>query len=122
MNKKESNKSMNEFIEYLRKKKFRIYTQISDDEITHSMHHNKVIIEAVSNNNGKTYQVGIDPAYCFNKLRRCSVLANFPMSRREYKRLIKFINHISNPKDRVYRQWYKDAPKLFYGEYDVYGE
>lgn len=115
------NDMFEEFIEYLKEKKFKILIDIEDETFFYNIYGNNIIMQIYSNDNGKTYRMGIDPSYCFDKLSRCSILCYFPMSRREYKRMIKLIDHLSNPKDKVYRDWYKEAPRLFCGEYNEFG-
>lgn len=60
---------------------------------------------------------GIDPAKCFDKLTRSSIILKFPMSKREYHRAFKVIFEIMNKKSDLHKRWMKEAPTSWYGEF-----
>lgn len=66
-------------------------------------------------------RIGIDPSYCFNKTGDCSVLAYFPMKKREYKRFIKLFNKLLNMKHNNTNYWFRVARESWCGSYAVFG-
>ena len=64
--------------------------------------------------------IGIDPKYCFNKTSDCSILAHFPMSKREYKRFVKFFNKL-NTDNNIKKNWQKIANICWFGSYIDFG-
>ena len=66
-------------------------------------------------------RIGIDPSYCFNKTGDCSVLAYFPMKKREYKRFIKLFNKLLNMKHNNANHWFRVAKESWCGSYALFG-
>ena len=66
-------------------------------------------------------RIGIDPSYCFNNTGDCSVLAYFPMKKREYKRFIKLFNKLMNMKHNNANHWFRVARESWCGSYAVFG-
>lgn len=77
---------------------------------------NKTKIGAYLNEKG-TVILGMDPANCFNKTGTCSVIARFPMKKREYARFTSLFNRLINPKDKMAKEWQKEAPTCWKGSY-----
>ena len=67
----------------------------------------------------KKLEVGIDPTSCYDKMRRCSIRATLPMSKRDYKRFIQKLESVTQGKER--QQWLKEASGCWYGGYATYG-
>lgn len=65
--------------------------------------------------------IGIDPTRYFDKTTRCSVLAWFPMSKREYKRFIDFFQNINDKKSTIYKAWTNVSKMCWYGSYATFG-
>ena len=82
------NNQLKEAIEYFKNKNF----QIEYDEFKGHGYHNiyyriwnkYIMIYIESYNGGHIYRMGIDPKWCFNKLSHCSIIAWFPMKKREF--------------------------------------
>lgn len=61
--------------------------------------------------------VGIDPRECFEKTDACSVIAKFPMSRREETRFYKFIERLIDGNNEQARKWKHEAGTSWFGSY-----
>lgn len=69
-------------------------------------------------------RIGIDPSYCFNKIGDCSIIAHFPMSKREYKRFIvlfeKLLSESGNK--NLKKEWLNSANTCWCGAFTTFGE
>lgn len=65
--------------------------------------------------------IGVDPKYCFNKISQCSILAHFPMSKREYKRFVKLFHRI-NDNFKAKKYWIEIAQICWYGDCIEFGK
>ena len=72
---------------------------------------------------GKT-RFGIDPSFCFNKTGDCSIIAHFPMSKREYKRFIVFFEKLlsESGNKNLKKEWFNSASTCWYGAFTTFGE
>ena len=66
------------------------------------------------------YLVGIDPTSCYDSLQRSSILAQFPMSKREYKRFRNLFSKVLDKKNGLFKDWELEANGCFYGEYATF--
>lgn len=66
-------------------------------------------------------KIGIDPSFCYDKLNKSSILAQFPMKKREYERFIQFFRKILDRKSPLHKNWMRYAPECFYGQYATFG-
>ena len=66
-------------------------------------------------------KIGIDPSFCYDKLNKSSILAQFPMKKREYERFIQFFRKIPDRKSPLHKNWMRYAPECFYGQYATFG-
>ena len=61
----------------------------------------------------------IDPAYCFDKASKCSILMKMPItSQREEEHFYKVLNRIMDKKTEFSKRWFKEASTTWCG----YGE
>ena len=67
-------------------------------------------------------RVGIDPKYFFNKTGDCSIIAYFPMSKREYTRFLNLFNKIMCSCPKTFKkEWMKEALSSWCGSYATFG-
>lgn len=69
---------------------------------------------------GKPYRycrVGVDPAKCFDKTSKCSILMYFPMTKRAEKAFYKLLNGILDKSSNISREWFNCACSSWYGSY-----
>lgn len=64
--------------------------------------------------------VGIDPSKCFNKISQCSIIINFPVSKREEQRIYKLLEILINDKNKQTKAWKKEAKEYWYGSYATF--
>ena len=118
------NEQICEFITYLLSTGWESYNNSIIEDIREykcfweSFYRDEVEIGLVQCSN-KTLEVGIDPTFCYDKMRRSSILAKLPMSKRDYKRFIQKLESVTQGNERY--KWFKEAPGCFYGEYATYG-
>lgn len=99
---------------------YEIECSLEDEEIVFSEFNNgkiQIVIEYIDDK----HIVGIDPANCFDKISKSSVIAYFPMSKREYARFSSFFDKLTDTKSKIYRDWKKEAPSSFCGAYAMFG-
>ena len=122
-----SNEQITEFITYLLENGWETYnSDILDDickyGLTESFYKDGVelgLVQLLVHSTENKLEVGIDPSSCYDKARRCSIVAELPMSKRDYNRFIKKLESVTNGKER--QQWFKEAPSSWYGAYASYG-
>lgn len=113
-----------EFIEYLLNNGWKTYNETIIEDIKEyevfweSFYKDEVEIGLVQS--VEKLEVGIDPVSCYDKMRRCSIRATLPMSKRDYKRFIQKLESVTQGKER--QQWFKKASSCWYGSYAIYGE
>lgn len=66
-------------------------------------------------------RVGIDPIKCFDKTSKCSIIAWFPMSKREYKRFVGLFNKVTDRKMALSVDWFKRALGCWSGQFAEFG-
>lgn len=71
----------------------------------------------------KKTRIGIDPSFCFNKTGDCSIIAYFPMSKREYMRFVKLFHKLlsNTHKTNFVKVWFKEALSSWCGNYATFG-
>jgi hypothetical protein len=53
--------------------------------------------------------VGIDPTYCFNKLKHCNTIIHFPLSKREFERFKTHFIKILDKKTDYSKDWFENS-------------
>ena len=107
-------------IQYFKDKNF----QIECDKYKYRTYYriwNKYIMIHIESYDNIIYRMGIDPKWCFNKLSRCSIIAWFPMKKREYKLFFRYLDRITNIKDPFFKEWYKEASMSWCGATAEFG-
>lgn len=67
-------------------------------------------------------RIGIDPSECFNKTNQCSIIARFPLSKREEKRFYNTLEKLLDKKTDYSKDWFRQASKSWYGSFAKFGE
>lgn len=60
--------------------------------------------------------IGLDPLVCFDKISKCSIIIELPLSKRKEEVMYTFLNTLLNNKT-VFRRWRKEARTSWYGKY-----
>lgn len=60
--------------------------------------------------------IGLDPSFCYDKLSKCSIIVELPLSKRKEEAFYNFLNLLMNNK-HAYREWSKIAPTSWCGSY-----
>lgn len=66
-------------------------------------------------------RIGIDPSDCFNKTKQCSIVARFPLSKREEKMFYNTLDKILDKKSKYSKDWFRQANKSWYGSFATFG-
>lgn len=82
---------------------------------------NKTIAIGIDNVYTGQAIIGIDPRYCFDKIKHCSILACFPMSKREYRRFMNMFRKLMDYKHVSTKEWFRVADRNWSGEYGYFG-
>lgn len=67
-------------------------------------------------------RIGIDPSECFNKTSQCSIVARFPLSKREEKRFYNTLEKLLDKKTDYSKDWFRQASQSWYGSFAKFGE
>lgn len=60
--------------------------------------------------------IGLDPSFCYDKLSKCSIIVELPLSKRKEEAFYNLLNLLMNNK-HAYREWSKVAPTSWCGNY-----
>lgn len=63
--------------------------------------------------------IGFDPLFCFDKISKCSFIAEFPLSKRKENAFYTLVNLLVNNK-HAYREWCEIAPTSWCGKYQFF--
>lgn len=77
----------------------------------------------VYSENEDSWIMGIDPKSCWDSIKRASIKAYFPMSKREFNRFMRFMqNKICDKRSQWRKEWLREiASTSFYGETAEFG-
>lgn len=67
-------------------------------------------------------RIGIDPSECFDKISRCSIVARFPLSRREERRFYNTLDKILDKRSEYSKDWFRQASTSWYGSFAKFGD
>lgn len=60
--------------------------------------------------------IGLDPSFCYDKFSKCSIIVELPLSKRKEEAFYNLINLLMVNK-HAYREWSKNAPTSWCGNY-----
>lgn len=116
--------NFNNFIDYLRLEGF--FDNLSHTEIFNiikdgipSKLFNKDICIGFNLTNDKL-TIGLDPKKLYGKVFYCSILAEFPMSKRGYKYFENYFGLLLNNKTLEHKEWFKNSENCFYGKWQTF--
>lgn len=67
------------------------------------------------------FRIGVDPAFCFDKTSRCSIVVEFPIdSKRTETKFYGLMNNIMDTKSKTSREWFDTASASWCGEFGEY--
>lgn len=121
-----NNKQLTRFLKWCFNKGF--FDNITDEDLNFCYEANELSLPLLKNHHitigievfkGFEYAlIGIDPSYCFNKTKQCSIVAKLPLtSKRDEKAFYKLLDSLLDNKNQQTKKWKNYAGSSWYGVY-----